>query len=336
MGSLRWGIMAPGGIAATFAQDLRATGRTLVAVGSRSRDRANEFAARFEVPRAHGSYQALVEDPGIEAIYIASPHSEHAAHAELALRHGKHVLVEKPFTLTGAEARRVRDVARETGLFAMEAMRTRFMPHTIRIHELIAEGALGEIRALIADHHQKLNADPEARLWNPHLGGGALLDLGIYPVSFASDLLGAPQEITAVATMTSTGVDLSTSIIFRYASGAIASLQTAMNVRGPNQAAIIGDKARIEVGSVFYQSSRLKLVSGKDKVIEDFSEPYPFGGKQYEAQEVERCIAAGLTESPRMSLDESVTIAETMDEIRRKIGLRYPAELRHPAPSGDN
>lgn len=327
LGSLRWGIMAPGGIAATFARDLKSTGRTLVAVGSRSQNRADQFAARFDVPRAYGSYQALVEAPEVEVIYIASPHSEHAAHAELALRHGKHVLVEKPFTLTGTEARRVRDVARETGLFAMEAMRTRFMPHTLRIHDLIAAGALGEIRALTADHHQKLNSDPVRRLWNPTLGGGALLDLGIYPVSFASDYLGAPKEITALATMTSTGVDLSTSIIFRYANGAIASLQSAMDVRGPNQASIVGEKARIEVGSVFYQSSRFKLINDKDGVIEDFSEPYPFGGKQYEAQEVERCIANGLTQSPRMSLDESVAIAETMDAIRKKIGLKYPTEL---------
>ena len=135
---------------------------------------------------------------------MASPHPEHAANAELALQHGKHVLVEKPFALTGVEARRIRDVARSTGLFAMEAMRTRFMPHTVRIHELIAEGALGDIRALIADHHQKLNPDPVGRLWNPALGGGALLDLGIYPVSFASDFLGTPEEIMAASIMTPT------------------------------------------------------------------------------------------------------------------------------------
>ncbi|MFT4067603.1 Gfo/Idh/MocA family protein [Paraburkholderia sp.] len=326
MGSLKWGILAPGGIAALFAQDLQSAGRTLLAVGSRSQERADQFAARYGAARAYGSYEALVEDPDIEAVYIASPHSEHAAHAELALRHGKHVLLEKPFTLTGVHARRVRDVARETGLFAMEAMRTRFMPHTVRIHELIKEGALGEIKAFIADHYQSLNTDPVGRLWNPALGGGALLDLGIYPVSFASDIMGTPKDITAVATMTSTGVDLSTSMIFKYDNGAIASLQTAMNARGPNQATIIGEKARIEVGSVFYKSSKFKLINGKDEVIEDFSEPYPFWGKQYEAQEVERCIAAGLTESPRMTLDESVAIAETMDKVREKIGLKYPAE----------
>lgn len=323
---LRWGIMAPGAIAALFAQDLRSTNRTLLAVGSRSQERANAFAARFDIPHAHGSYQALVEDPEVDAIYIASPHTEHAAMAELALRHGKHVSVEKPFALTGAQARRVRDVARETGLFAMEAMRTRFMPHSLRIHQLIEEGALGEVRGLIADHFQILNPNPEGRLWNPALGGGALLDLGIYNVSFASDFMGTPKEITAVATMTDTGVDLSTSMIFRYGNGAIASLQTAMDGRGPNRAAIIGTRARIEVASVFYKSSKFVMLNSKDEVLEDFSEPYPFWGKQFEAEEVERCVAAGLTQSPRMSLDETVSIAETMDAVRQQIGLTYPAE----------
>lgn len=327
MALLRWGILAPGGIAAIFAQDLRSTGRALVAVGSRSQARANAFAARYGVPRAHGSYEALVADPEVDVVYIASPQSEHAVHAEMALRHGKHVLVEKPFAMTGAQARRVRDVARETGLFAMEAMRTRFMPHTQRIHQVIRDGALGEIRGFVADHHQKLDSNPVGRLWNPALGGGALLDLGIYPISFASDFLGAPEEITAVATMTATGVDLSTSMIFRYANGALASLQTAMDARGPNKAVIIGEKARIEVGSVFYKSSRFTLLDGKDEVLEDFSEPYPFWGKQYEAQEVERCVAAGLGQSARMSLDESVAIAETMDAVRQRIGLRYPGEI---------
>ena len=324
---LRWGIMAPGGIAAIFAQDLLATNRSLVAVGSRSQARAEEFAARYAIPRVHGSYEALAEDPEIDAIYIASPHTEHAANAELALRNGKHILVEKPFTLTGAQARRVRAVARETGLFAMEAMRTRFMPHSLRMHELIAEGALGEIRALTADHCQRLNPDPQGRLWNPALGGGALLDLGIYNVAFASDFLGTPKDVTAAAIMTETGVDRSTAMIFRYEGGAMASLQTAMDARGTNRAAIIGTEARLEVTPVFYKSSRFQLIGGKDEVLEDFSQPYPFWGKQFEAEEVERCVAAGITQSPRMSLDESVAIAETMDRVREKIGLVYPAEL---------
>jgi len=326
MSTLRWGILAPGAIAALFATDLKEHGRKLVAVGSRNQARADAFAAKFDIKRAHGSYQALVDDPEVDVVYIASPHTEHAAHAELALRHGKHVLIEKPFALTEEQARRVCDVARETGLFAMEAMRTRFMPHSIRMHELIKEGALGEIRNVIADHFQILNSDPESRLWNPELGGGALLDLGVYNVSFASDFMGPPSEIDAVATMTSTGVDQSTSMIFRYPNGAIASLQTAMDGRGPNRAAIIGTKARIEVASVFYKSSKFQLLNDKDEVLENFHQPYPGWGKQYEFMEVERCLAAGFTESSRMSLDESVAIVGTMDKVRQKIGLKYPVE----------
>lgn len=323
---LRWGIMAPGGIASVFVQDLLATDRLALAVGSRSLARAQAFADRFGIKRAHGSYEALAEDPEIDAIYIASPHSEHAAHAELALRNGKHILVEKPFALTGAQARRIQSLARETGLFVMEAMRTRLMPHTRRIHEVIADGALGDIQALSADHFQLLNADPQGRLWNPELGGGALLDLGIYNVSFASDMLGMPSSVDASARMTATGVDLTTSMIFGYPSGAVASLQTGMGGRGPNRASIIGDKARIEIQPVFYKSSSFQLIDGKDRVLEDFSEPYLFNGKHLEAEEVERCVAAGLTQSPKMSLDETVTIAETLDRVREKIGLVYPSE----------
>lgn len=324
MTTIRWGILAPGGIADLFAQDLQATGRKLVAVGSRSLERAEQFAAKHRATRAYGSYEALVEDDEVEAVYIASPHVKHAEHAELALRHGKHVLVEKPFALNGAQASRIRDLARETGLFAMEAMRTRFMPHTRRCHELIAQGALGDIRAFTADHFQRLETSPEGRLWNPHLGGGALLDLGVYAIAFAFDFLGAPERVEAMATMTPTGVDLSTSMSFGYASGAIASLQTGMDARGPNRAAIIGEKARIELGPVFYRTPELRLIGGKDELIEDFSAPYPHWGKQFEAEEVERCIAAGLTESPRMRLDDSVAIVETMDKVRDKIGLSYP------------
>jgi predicted dehydrogenase len=326
--TLKWGILGPGGIAKLFAHDLHAVGLDLVAVGSRSQQNADRFAQEQEVPKSYGSYQALVEDPEIDVIYIATPHSEHAKYAELAMRHGKHVLVEKPFALTGADARRIRDVSRETGRFAMEAMRTRFLPHVVRIHELIDSGALGRVHTVSADHNQLLDSTPTGRLWNPELGGGALLDLGIYPVSFASDFLGRPTEVAAVATMTSTGVDLETTMAFRYADGAHASLQTSMGARGPNRAAIIGEKARIEVASVFYKSSKFQLIDGADKVVEDFHEPYKFWGKQYEAFEVERCIREGIAQSERMTVDESVAIAETLDEVRERIGLHYPGEER--------
>ena len=324
--SLRWGILGPGGIANVFAHDLKAVGLDLVAVGSRSQTNADRFASDHGIGRAHGSYQALAEDPDVDAIYICTPHVFHAAQAELVLRNGKHALIEKPMAINADEVRRIQKVAKETGLFAMEAMRTRFMPHSLRIHELLAEGALGQITTFIADHLQLADTDPAGRMWNPELGGGALLDLGVYPVSFASDFLGTPSRIRATATMTPTGVDLVTSMIFTYDNGAYASIHTAMNGRGPNRAAIIGSTARIEVASVFYKSSRFQLIDNGDNVIEDFHEPYEHYGKQYEAWEVERCVSQGLRESPRMTLDESVTIHQTMDAIRAQIGLRYPTE----------
>lgn len=326
MGSLRWGILGPGGIAQLFAHDLNAVGLDLRAVGSRSRENADAFARKHNVANAHGSYEALVADPDVDAIYIATPHRLHAEHAELAMRAGKHVLIEKPMALNAHQARRIQHVAAETGLFAMEAMRTRFMPHTLRIHELLAEGALGVVRTFIADHNQSLDRNPVGRLWNPELGGGALLDLGIYNLSFASDFLGQPSSITASARMTDTGVDAQTSMIFDYDSGAQANLQTAMDVHGPNRAVLIGEKARIEIAPRFYKSSKFQLIDPDENVIEDFHQPYPYWGKQYEAWEVERCVTAGLTESPRMTLAETVAIHETMDAVREKIGLRYPGE----------
>lgn len=178
MTGLRWGILATGGIAHAFASDLRTAGLDLTAVGSRSAESGSRFAAEFGVPRVHSSYEELVSDPDVDIVYVSTPHPLHAENAILALEHGKHVLVEKPFTLTGTEAAAVRDVAARTGLLAMEAMWTRYLPHMIRVRELVASGALGDIRALLADHTQKISTDPEHRLNNIDLGGGALLDLG--------------------------------------------------------------------------------------------------------------------------------------------------------------
>ena len=326
MGTLGWGILGTGGIAKRFAADLNSVGRNLVAVGSRSADTAASFATANAVGRAYGSYDDLVADPDVDVIYVATPHPWHAAHAELALRNGKHVLVEKPFALNTEQARHVQGVATERGLFAMEAMRTRFLPHTVRIHELIRDGALGRIHTFTADHTRELDSNPRGRLWNPDLGGGALLDLGIYPLSFASDLLGSPSHVEATATMTSTGVDLDTSVTLDYANGARAHLHTAMNTNGSNRASILGDRARIEIAPLFYTSSKFQLIDGNDRVLEDFDEPYSFGGKQFEALEVEHCVRSGLTESPRMTVTETVSIHRTMDAVRERIGLRYPME----------
>ena len=222
---LNWGLIGTGRIAETFAADLRLTdsGR-IAAVGSRQMDSANRFADRFDIPNRHASYEALVADPGVEVVYVATPHPLHHSGALLALRAGKSVLVEKPFTMNAGEADDLVATARADGLFLMEAMWTRFLPHIAEIRRLLAEGALGEIVMVTADHGQWFPKDRDSRLFAPELGGGALLDLGVYPVSFASMVLGKPDRIAALIEPTFTGVDGQASMLFGYSNGAQAAL----------------------------------------------------------------------------------------------------------------
>lgn len=326
MTGLRWGILGPGGIARAFASDLRTAGLDITAVGSRRREVAEEFAAEFSVPNVHGSYEDLVADPDVDIIYIATPHPFHAEQAILALEAGKHVLVEKPFTVTGAEAARVRDVARERGLLAMEAMWTRYLPMMVRVREVIAAGTLGEIRAVTADHTQKITSDPEHRLNALELGGGALLDLGIYPVSFTWDVLGAPATIAAAATLAETGADSEVATIFTYPSGAIATTLSASHSAGPNTAAVIGTEARIDIDRVWYNQSSFRVSAPDGTVLETYDEKIDGRGMQYQALATEKYIAAGLADSDILPIDEVVAIMDSLDAVRDIIGLRYPGE----------
>ena len=312
---LRWGVIGAGGIAAVFAADLELTdsGR-VVAVGSRDLARAESFADRFAIPNRHGSYEALVADGDVDAVYVATPHPMHRAYAELALRAGKPVLLEKPFTVTAAQARELVALARERGLFLMEAMWTRFLPHVARIRELLAEGALGEIVTVIADHGQWFAEDREHRLFAPELAGGALLDLGVYPVAFASMVLGQPTGILSMVTPAFTGVDGQTSMLLGYASGAHAVLTCTLAAKSPTRAAIVGTRARIEVEGDFYAPSRFTLTSRDGEQV-SFDGSREGRGLRFEADEVARCLREGLLESPLMPLDESVAIMETMEAV---------------------
>jgi predicted dehydrogenase len=326
--SIRWGLMATGGIARTFARDLRLLPDTeLVAVGSRSAATAEAFAAEFEVPRAYGSYADLAADPDVDAVYVSPPHPGHAAATITALEHGKAVLCEKPFAMDRAEAQRMVDAARANGVFLMEAMWTRFLPHVARIREILAAGTLGELVYLTAEHGQWFAQDAGHRLFAPSLGGGALLDLGIYPVSFAHFVFGPPAEITAVSTPAFTGVDGTTSMILRYESGAHAVLTTSLAAASSNPAAIYGTEARIEVDGVFYVPTSFRVVSRTGEVLEEFTSPPEGRGMQYEAAEVNRCLRAGLLESPLLPLDETLAIMGVLDDIRGQIGLDYAALL---------
>lgn len=320
---LRWGVIGSGWIAGTFAADLArsATGR-VVAVGSRTQEAADRFGDRFEIPIRHDSYEALVEDPAVDVVYVATPHPMHHDNALLALEVGKPVLVEKAFTMNAAEARDLVGAARSRGLFLMEAMWTRFLPHIAEVRRLLAARALGDIVSVSADHGQWFARDPAHRLFAAELGGGALLDLGVYPVSFASMVLGKPDRILALVDPAFTGVDGQTSMLFGYPGGAQAILTCTLFARTPTRAAIVGTEARIEVDGVFYAPSRFSLISRQGESTR-FEPPYDGRGMRYQADEVVRCLREGLTESPLMPLDETVSIMETMDAVlgQAKVGL---------------
>ncbi|MEV7633507.1 Gfo/Idh/MocA family oxidoreductase [Microbacterium sp. NPDC089318] len=328
MTGLRWGILATGGIAAAFASDLRTAGLDLVAVGSRTQESADEFAARFGIPRAHGSYTALAEDPDVDIIYVATPHPMHHEDARLALQNGKHVLVEKAFTLNRAEAEDLQRIAADKGLLAMEAMWTRYLPHMVRLREIIADGTLGEIRAVSADHTQKLPTDPEHRLNALSLGGGALLDLGIYPISFIWDVLGEPVDIKATARLIETGADAEVATIMTHANGAISTSLSSSRGAGPNRAAVIGTEGRIEIDRVWYTPTSFRVITPEGTVIEQYESQVEGRGMQYQALAAEAAVAGDDTAGALLALPtaESVAIMGTLDEIRRQIGVVYPSE----------
>jgi predicted dehydrogenase len=308
---VRWGIIGTGGIARAFAADLELTDSgSVVAVGSRSL----ETAERFGVGRPHGSYQTLVEDPEVDAVYVATPHPMHHANALLALEAGKPALVEKAFTMNAAEARELVAAAQERGLFLMEAMWTRFLPHIVQIRALLAAGALGELVTVSADHGQWFPHDPAFRLFAPELGGGALLDLGVYVVSFASLVLGTPDRVVALGTPAFTGVDGQTSILLGHASGAQAVLTCTSSAVSPTRAAIVGTEGRIEIDRTFYAPTSFTFIPREGEPVR-YAAPHDGLGLRHEADEVARCLDEGLLESPLMPLEETVAIMATMDAV---------------------
>ena len=312
---LRWGIIGTGGIAHTFARDLRLVDDAeIVAVGSRSQASADVFGDEFGIPRRYASYEDLVSDPHVDVVYVATPHPFHHANARLALEHEKPVLVEKAFTMTADEARDLVALAREKKLFLMEAMWTRFLPDVVAIRQLIAEGALGELVSVSADHGQWFEKDPSFRLFDPNLGGGALLDLGVYPVSFASMILGTPNRISALVDPAFTGVDGQASMLFGYESGAQAILTCTSLARSSTRASIVGTEARIDVDGDFYAPNSFSLIQRNGDLRRyEFSDEGR--GLHHEAVEVAKCIAVGRLESDAMPLDETVTIMETMEKV---------------------
>jgi predicted dehydrogenase len=324
--ALRWGILGTGGIARKFTQDLLLTGHTVSAAGSRTREGAQRFAEQFGLPAAHPSYESLVADPAVDLVYVATPHPWHYPNAALALEAGKHVLVEKPFTLNAAEARQLVSLADARGLLVLEAMWTRWLPHMARLREILAAGTIGEIRSMSADHTQLLPNDPGHRLNALELGGGALLDLGVYPVSFASQLFGPPQSVQAAATFKETGADAQVATVFTYPGGQIATTYSASTTLGPNVAVVLGTEGRIEVDSVWYTATGLRVYDAAGTLTEEFRPAVAGRGMHYQAAEAEALVSAGRTASAVLPPAESVAIMATLDEVRAQIGLRYPGE----------
>jgi len=341
----RWGILGTGNIAHQFARALTdLPGHRLQAVGSRSAEKARAFADEFahadqdnvrahasyedlardqDNVRAHASYEDLARDPEVDAIYIATPHPAHAPNALMCLLYGKHLLVEKPFTLNAQEAEAIILTARDKGLFVMEAMWTRFFPLMDRVREMIRDGAIGEPRMLQADFGYRSDKGPEHRHLNRKLGGGALLDVGVYPLSLAHMLFGPPEKVAGVAHMGVTGVDEEAAITTLHEDGRIACLTTAVVLRTPQEAHILGTAGRIHANWWQPKAMTLTRADGSEELIEV---PYEGNGYRYEAEEAARCIRAGMLESPLMTLQETLDLMRTMDTLRASWGLKYPGE----------
>ena len=294
-------------------------------MGSRAQASADAFGDKFDIPHRHASYEALAHDPDVDVIYIGTLHNLHRENSLLSLQTGKAVLCEKPFTINAREAEEVIAFARSQKLFLMEAMWNRDIPLVVKLRQMLAEGAIGQLRMLVADLGFRTDFYPACRLFDPRLGGGALLDVGVYPVSFASMLFGQPSRVTGMAHLGETGVDEQSAMILGYDQGQLAVLFSAVRTPTPEEATLMGEGGRIRVHPPVYCPSRMTLSrpGQADEVIEA---PYEGNGYNYEAVEVKRCLRAGLLESEIMPLDETLSIMKTMDELRAQWGLKYPME----------
>lgn len=322
--SLRWGIVGTGWIAGEFAKAMRAhTAQRLAAVSSRSADRGDQFAATHGIERTHSSVESLVADPEIDVIYVATPPTDHLRVGLAAIAAGKHVLIEKPITATAAEARELTEAARSAGVLVMEAMWTRYLPQTSVMRQLLADGVLGEVTAVIADHGQSIPRDPAHRLLRPELGGGALLDIGIYPVQFSSMVLGAPTRVVASGVMTDTGVDAFSTLILTHGEDAQSTLFSSIRARTPMTAVIAGSEASIVIDGPFYTPTTFRVV-GAEHLATPISWTDPtgidwFSGLSWEANALARFVGEGRVESPVHSHDETISILATIDEARAQI-----------------
>jgi predicted dehydrogenase len=325
---IAWGIMSSGRMAGDFAQALSGVpDARLVAVGSRTEASAQSFASQFSVPNIHHDYSSLVNDPEVDVVYIATPHSSHMNNTVLALEANKHVLCEKPFAINAGEAESLIALAREKQLFLMEAMWTRYIPAVIKLKELLDARVIGNVQMVLAGGAYLPAFDPDHYLFNRDLGGGVLLDAGVYLVSMASYLLGHPSDIRALGQLGDTGVDEHEAILLGHDSGAIASLYVSLRGTSSPDLTLIGDRGKIYLHAPIFCPSRITVTAGGKEEV--FDMPFHGNGYQFEIIEVGRCLGAGQLESAAMPLDETLQIMRTMDVIREQLGMSYSSDTRY-------
>lgn len=324
--TLRWGFLGTGSIAATVAADVALVdGASRFAVASRTSERAASFAAQHGFERSYGSYAELLADPDVDVVYVATPHAQHYAVTSAVLSAGKPVLVEKSFTCTAAAARDLVDQATAAGVFMMEAMWTRFVPTTVQVRRWLADEEVGRVRQVQADLAWVAEYDPAHRLFDPAQGGGALLDLGVYPVSFAQMVLGDPTSVQALGVLADNGVDVEVGLLLGHDDGAQAVLSASLTSDGPGRAVIVGTAGRITVEPRFHHSTRVVLERpGHEPVV---AEPAVTGrGYAHQVAHVAQCLAEGLTESPVMPLADTLTVMDTLDRALDLVGSPHVDE----------
>jgi predicted dehydrogenase len=326
MKTINWGIIGAGNISSTFATALNGMDNTkLLAVASRNIDRGKDFANRFQIEKTYGSYEDIVKDPDIDVIYIGTPHTEHKSNAELCINNGKAVLCEKPFTINSEETRFLIELAHEKQVFLMEAMWTKFLPVTKQLKSWIAENKIGKVKKVEINFGFQREYDETKRLYNINLGGGALLDVGVYPITYAIHIMNQlPNQVLTTALFGANGIDVQNSVVFRF-DETIAMLSSGITANVGKDAIIIGETGKIVVPN-FWMANEMNLYNNEGELVISFKEDKRINGYEFEAEEVNNCIRAGKVESDVIPLDDTLKIIEIMDSIRSEWGLKYKQE----------
>ena len=326
MKRVRWGIMGAGRIAAALVEAVREVpGGEVVAIGSSSEERAEAFASLHGIPEHYGSYEGVAHDPNVDVVYVATTNNLHLANTLTAIEAGKPVLCEKPFALNSRQAEEMVAAARGRGVFLMEAMWMRFQPAISRLEAIVRSGSIGEVRSVQVDFGFLAGPHPSGRLFDRSLGGGTVMDLGVYVVTFAMMLLGVPEGVAAVAEMSEAGVDEQAGIVLRHRSGGLSTLSTSFVADSGMEAVVSGPDGHVRVHAPFHHSPML-TVERRGAVAETIDTSYEGSAYRFEVEEVHRCLLEGATESPRMGLDDTLSVMGVLDRIRNQIGLRFLEE----------